>query len=423
MFIEKTLGQLCELGKGKIQTGPFGSQLHQADYSEEGTPVIMPADIIDGKISETKIARVSEDHVMRLERHQLAIGDIVYGRRGDIGRQALITSKEEGWLCGTGCLRVTVGKKSPIDPEYLHLFLKMPDVISYIQNQAIGATMPNLNTEILKRIPIRYPEKIADQKKVIAVLKAYFELIENNKKRIQILENMAEELYKEWFVRFRFPNWENTEFEKGVPVTFKIRKISEVYKTASGGTPSRKVDEYFVGDINWFKTGELKSLYTFESEEKISEMAVEKSAAKLLPKDTVVIAMYCAMPDISILSQPSCINQACCAFLSKKENISHIYTYYLIKNAQVELIKYAHGAAQQNLSQELIQNFSILIAPSELRNQFHNVLEPLFEEIKMLNQQIFNLDRQKRDLLPRLISGKLSVEDLDIQFPPSMQEQ
>ena len=180
MFIEKTLGQLCELGKGKIQTGPFGSQLHQADYSEEGTPVVMPADIIDGKISEAKIARVSEDHVMRLERHQLAIGDIVYGRRGDIGRQALITSKEEGWLCGTGCLRVAVGKKSPIDPEYLHLYLKMPDVISYIQNQAIGATMPNLNTEILKRIPIRYPEKIADQKKVIAVLKAYFDLIENN---------------------------------------------------------------------------------------------------------------------------------------------------------------------------------------------------------------------------------------------------
>ena len=92
-----------------MQTGPFGSQLHQSDYQESGVPVIMPADILDGKIDLTRIARVSESHVDRLKRHKLSKGDIVYGRRGDIGRQALIRDENTGWLCGTGCLRVTLG--------------------------------------------------------------------------------------------------------------------------------------------------------------------------------------------------------------------------------------------------------------------------------------------------------------------------
>lgn len=408
------LNSLCDIKGGKRL--PKG-----ADFVQEGYKYIRARDIKAGAISFNQPVYIDEATRASIKRYTVSARTvcvtIVGANVGDAGivpdylDQANLTENAAKLVNLRG-----------IDPFYLNYYLQTNGVKEQLRIFSTGSAQDKLALYKLGLLDVILPS-FKDQRKIVAIVKAYDDLIENNKKRIQILENMAEEQYKEWFVRFRFPNWENTEFDKGVPATFKIKKISEVYKTASGGTPSRKVDEYFVGDINWFKTGELKSLYTFESEEKISEIAVEKSAAKLLPKDTVVIAMYCAMPDISILSQPSCINQACCAFLSKKEQISHIYTYYLIKNAQVELIKYAHGAAQQNLSQELIQNFSILIAPNELRNQFHNLLEPLFEQIKILNQQIFNLDRQKRDLLPRLISGKLSVEDLDVQFPPSMLEQ
>lgn len=98
-----------------IQTGPFGSQLHQSDYSTEGTPVVMPKDLVNGHISEATIARVSNDHVERLNRHKIEIGDILYSRRGDVGRCAFATEKEAGWLCGTGCLRVStdVSKANP----------------------------------------------------------------------------------------------------------------------------------------------------------------------------------------------------------------------------------------------------------------------------------------------------------------------
>ena len=91
-----------------IQTGPFGSQLHQSDYSEVGIPVVMPKDLQDGRIVENSIARVEESHVERLSRYKIKEGDIIYSRRGDVGRCAFVYMNQNGWLCGTGCLCVTI---------------------------------------------------------------------------------------------------------------------------------------------------------------------------------------------------------------------------------------------------------------------------------------------------------------------------
>lgn len=199
----RTLGELCDAGGGAVKTGPFGSQLHESDYSDTGTPVVMPKDIREGRVSEQSAARVADDHVARLAHHRLSVGDIVYGRRGDIGRQALITAHEQGWLCGTGCLRVSLGH-AEVDPLYLHYYLRDEAVIEGIANQAIGATMPNLNTSILRGIEIRFPLR-SEQRRITSILSAYDDLIQNNTRRIAILEEMARCLYEEWFVRFRFP--------------------------------------------------------------------------------------------------------------------------------------------------------------------------------------------------------------------------
>src|SRR5258708_705836 len=108
-FSIKTLGEICEAVNGTIKTGPFGSQLHESDYVAEGTPVVMPRDIADGKVSIENISFIDDDMLGRLAHHRLKKGDIVYGRRGDIGRRALITEREEGWLTGTGSIRLSFG--------------------------------------------------------------------------------------------------------------------------------------------------------------------------------------------------------------------------------------------------------------------------------------------------------------------------
>lgn len=238
-WLSGTIGEISDRGGGEVKTGPFGSQLHQSDYQETGTPVVMPTDIANWHIDQSRIARVSASHVQRLHKHKLSKGDIICGRRGDIGRQALVCDENAGWLCGTGCLRITLGNASVI-PQFLHLYLQVPEIIGWIQNQAIGATMPNLNTDTLRRVPVRYPESKDEQRKIAGVIFAYDDLIENNNRRIVLLEKMAEEIYHEWFVRMRFPGHEKVKFKKGVPEGWEIVRLKDIVELGYGKALKRE---------------------------------------------------------------------------------------------------------------------------------------------------------------------------------------
>jgi type I restriction enzyme S subunit len=151
----KSLHEVCSEENG-IQTGPFGSQLHQSDYTEEGVPVVMPKDLINFRIVTDAIARIPEMLCERLARHKLQPGDIIYGRRGDIGRRAFVTMRQAGWLCGTGCLRL---RPNPIviDARCLFDALGHPETAGAIAARAQGATMPNLNSKVTATVPIVVP--------------------------------------------------------------------------------------------------------------------------------------------------------------------------------------------------------------------------------------------------------------------------
>jgi len=150
------LGDLTAKYGGLIQTGPFGSQLHASDYVDAGVPSIMPRDIAERRVRIEDIVFVAESDAERLSRHRVLPGDIVYSRRGDVERHALIGEHERGWLCGTGCMLVRCGARFP-SPLYVSLHLDQPDIRSWISQHAIGATMPNLNTSVLSQVPVLMP--------------------------------------------------------------------------------------------------------------------------------------------------------------------------------------------------------------------------------------------------------------------------
>jgi type I restriction enzyme S subunit len=174
-FESVTLGQITKRGGGFIQTGPFGSQLHASDYVPTGVPCIMPANIVDGTVDLADIAYISHADAQRLSKHIVKAGDIVYSRRGDVTRKALIRKHEEGMFCGTGCLLVRPGKY--IDPRYLAYHLSSPWNHEWIIRHAIGATMPNLNTSILGDIPLKIPD-LENQKNIARVLGVFDEKLE-----------------------------------------------------------------------------------------------------------------------------------------------------------------------------------------------------------------------------------------------------
>ena len=150
------LGDVCRRGGGDIQTGPFGSQLHASDYVAVGVPSIMPQNISQDRVDAEGIARITPSDAERLSRYLVRPGDIVYSRRGDVERRALITERENGWLCGTGCLRVRFGE-GIVDPVYATYFLSHPASRAWVVRHAVGATMPNLNTSILGALPFLVP--------------------------------------------------------------------------------------------------------------------------------------------------------------------------------------------------------------------------------------------------------------------------
>lgn len=162
-WVAMNFGKVVSLHNGSIQTGPFGSQLHASDYSGHGIPVVMPKDISNRRIDTVSIARVSNEHVERLSRYQLKVGDIVFSRRGDVERHALVTRYEAGWLCGTGCLLVRLGSSWRWS-AYLSMLLDAPQARAWLVQHAVGATMPNLNTGILGSVPLVLPPvSILDQ--------------------------------------------------------------------------------------------------------------------------------------------------------------------------------------------------------------------------------------------------------------------
>jgi len=196
-----TLGAICDAQGGAIQTGPFGSQLHTSDYTEVGFPVVMPTNIGDGGISEDGIARIGQQDVERLSQHKLMFGDIVFSRRGDVTKNALVGEREVGWLCGTGCLKVRLGKKSIANPQFVSYYLRLPETKEWLKRHAVGATMPNLNTSILAAVPVELPS-LDTQDWVAGLLGSLDECIATLRQTNATLEAIAQAVFKSWFIDF-----------------------------------------------------------------------------------------------------------------------------------------------------------------------------------------------------------------------------
>lgn len=418
-FEKKKLGEICDDVGGIIQTGPFGSQLHKKDYIKDGIPVVMPQDIIDGSICIDNIARISQSDIERLRRHKLLEGDIIYGRRGDIGRRALIRERESGWLCGTGCLRVSMCK-GPLDSEFLYYYLGQQQVIRWIYNQAIGATLPNLNTAIMRSVEISYPNRIS-QRKIATILSTYDKLIKNNLRRIKILEEMAQMIYQEWFVHFRFPGHEGVRMVDSqmgkIPEGWEVVQFTDVADVLSGGTPKTKVTEYWEGDIFLFTPTDMPdSFYVMDTEKTITDLGLSKCNSRLYPRDTVFITARGTVGNVVMTSIDMAMNQSCYALLGK-DGITQLFLFLLTLDSTDYLKKNTGGATFGTIIVDTFRRLPVLRPTLDAIEKFERMIKPIFELIKNLLSKNKNLRRTRDLLLPKLISGKLDVSEIDIRVP------
>ena len=390
----------------KIQTGPFGSQLHMSDYSKIGTPVVMPKDMINGKISEESIARVSEEHVKRLSRHIVSEGNILYARRGDVGKCVYVTKYESGWLCGTGCLNVEINPNIA-DSKFIFYHLQNPDTVGWVYKNAKGATMPNLNTDILSDVPLQIPN-ITIQKKIASILSAYDDLIENNNKQIKLLEDAAQKLYKEWFMKLNFPGHENTKIIDGVPEGWEYKSLNSLVDFQNG---------YAFKSDSFDETGEYR-LITIKNVKDGAFDYLNVNKIKVIPSG---MQDWCKLEiGDSLVSLTGNVGRVClvtaenCLLNQRVAKIactfpSYAYVLFRSKDMFNIMNKLAKGAAQQNLSPIQLGEEKILMPENHLIKRFDQIVEPFVKEIICLNKQNQEVQSSRDKLLPKLMNQEIEV--------------
>ncbi|MEX5217456.1 MAG: restriction endonuclease subunit S [Nitrospira sp.] len=249
------LSSLCE-PEGGVQTGPFGSRLHQEDYVRVGTPIITVEHLGENRIKHEDVPCVSDEDFKRLSRYQLRKGDIVFSRVGSVDRRALVREAEEGWLFSGRCLRVRPNK-SKIDSGYLSYLFGLPAFKEHIRAIAVGATMPSLNTTLLSDVAIPRPKSLGEQCTIAHILGTLDDKIELNRRINETLEAMARALFKSWFVDFDpvraraegrdhglpkhiadlFPDSFEDSEPGEIPKGWKVVPILSQADILSGGTP------------------------------------------------------------------------------------------------------------------------------------------------------------------------------------------
>ena len=295
---------------------------------------------------------------------------------------------------------------------YLYYALKANQFSTYCVLRGQGAAnQASITLDTIFKFKFR-AHLLSEQKRIADILSSYDNLIENNNKRIKLLEQMAENLYKEWFVRFRFPGYGDVEFENGIPKEWTKDKIRTYYETTSGGTPKRSNSDYFKnGNIPWLKTGELNDCIILDTDEHITELGLNKSSAKWLPKNSVAMAMYAGnnVGKLGYLDTEMTCSQACCILYDKRKFSSKHYLFHYLLSIREYLQNISFGAAQQNISQDLINKVNIIMPNYEVVKLFEEKINVIYNETKILLKQNKILITQRDLLLSRLMSGKLEV--------------
>jgi type I restriction enzyme, S subunit len=186
------LGSVCSVGNGQIQTGPFGSQLHAHEYETDGVAVVNPTHLAGNRIDHTNVPHVSLETAARLERHVLQRGDILFARRGEIGRLGLVGDRETGWLCGTGCFLVRIDHPK-VHNAFLARFFAREEVVAWLSAHAAGAIMPNLNGLVLSRLPLAIPT-LSEQHEIVATLDAIDNKLDLHNRKHALLEALFQSL-------------------------------------------------------------------------------------------------------------------------------------------------------------------------------------------------------------------------------------
>lgn len=408
----RRLGELAA-----VQTGPFGSQLHESDYVTIGTPIVTVEHLGERRLSYGKVPHVSRDDKERLFKYQLHAGDVVFSRVGSVDRCSLVSTRENGWLFSGRCLCVRP-QQEIIDPDYLYYFFCQTRLKEHIRSIAVGATMPSINTAILSNVEVTFPE-LQRQSLIAATLSCLDDKIELNNRMNKTLEDMAQAIFKSWFVDFEpFKDGEFEDSELGpIPKGWRVGTLEDLGAIVGGSTPSKSVEHYYCdeGGVAWITPKDLAARaekFVSRGAINITESGFQSSSVRILPPGSVLFSSRAPIGYIAVARNELTTNQGFKSVIPKKE-IGVAFVYYTLINSLDIIDSRAVGSTFKEISGSAMKSVPSLLPDHSSLARFGSACEYLFHLQRNFEDQNRALASMRDTLLPKLMSGEIRVPEAE----------
>ncbi len=401
----KTIGEITEVVTKGTTPSTYGMP-----FTDEGINFVK-AEALNGDVTLDRngFTFIDDETHEKLKRSQLHQNDVLITIAGaNVGKCGYVREAEvpANTNQAVGIVRV---KPTEANPRYIYYHFKQPSTFAMCQGIGGGqAAQPNINLTVLKTFKVNLPDTLY-QDRVVEIVGAYDDLIENNKRRIELLEESARQLYKEWFVRFRFPGHEHVKIIDGVPERWTRTTADQAIEILSGGTPKTTIPEYWDGDIGFFTPKDsTNTVYVSNTEKTITSLGLERCASKLYPKNTLFITARGTVGKLNLAQKPTAINQSCYALVGK-ESVNQIYLFFAMQAGIQQVKSRAVGAVFDAIIKDTFKVIPFVVPPESLIAEFTDFAKPIIAQIDFLLTSTEKLTQARDILLPKLMNGEVAV--------------
>ena len=405
-----------KLGDAAIVTKLAGFEFTKyIKYKESGEVIAIRAlNVKNGTFDLTDVKRIDRDISDSLTRSKLYKGDIVLTYTGaKFGEVALVRHNDRYHLA-PNVAKVTAGENC--DPYFLYSYFRGDYFRQQLNNYSGGSSQPTIPMSAIRQLTVPVPSLI-EQKAIAATLSCLDDKIELNSRMNKNLEEMAQAIFKRWFVDFE--PFQDSEFEDSelgmIPKGWRVEKLGDVCKCILGGTPSRKNQEYWNGNIPWINSGKVNEFRIIEASEYITDKGLAKSATTLLPIKTTVLAITGAtLGQVSLLEISSCANQSVVGIL-ENELLPYEFIYPMICNQIKEIINHQTGGAQQHINKGNVEGEKFILPSQKAISKYKALVSGIYQIIAKNCFENKKLQETRDLLLPKLMSGEIRVPIEEVQ--------
>jgi type I restriction enzyme, S subunit len=450
-------------GKGSIAIGPFGSRMKSDCYVDKGIPVIRGTNITGGPTFKGDFVCITKEKADSLGSSNVYKNDLVFPHRGSIGEVGIIL-EDKRYVLSSSLMKLTCDMNK-VNPVFLYYFFKSRIGRHELLKNASQVGTPGIGQPLtsLKSIEFRLPP-LDKQNEIGDILSSLDKKIDINSETNQTLEQIAQAIFKSWFVDFdpvkakietlaagasaddaelaamcvisaktldelkslkasnpeEFNKLADTvslfpeklvESELGlIPEGWKVSTLSSLIQLTGGGTPKRSEERYWNGDIPWFSVRDVPSgsnVFVVDTDEKITELGLNKSSTKLLPKGTTIITARGTVGKLALVGTDMCMNQSCYGIRGKE--VGDFYNYFNLNEAVSTLQRNTHGAVFDTITTKTFDTYSMAFGGVELANKFDAIVAPLLQKIEANVRQNIELSTLRDTLLPKLLSGEIEL--------------